>query len=107
MNNLTFTIVIIGIISTLMYSFKDSIFNIFKLKNMPNNHDLKQHIIKEDIIKTQETINQKEIKIKELEEKQEQSKQIIKEIISQNNEEVKKILKEEKISNLLKEFDKW
>ncbi len=105
--NLTFIVAIIGIISALAYSFKGSLFSKFKLKKENEIHDLKQDQVKKEIETTQDKIKEKETHIKELEKKQEQAKEIIKEIAKQNNEEVQKILKEEKISNLIKEFDKW
>ena len=55
----------------------------------------------------QDEIAVKEQQIQQLQEKSDKATAIIQEIKKTNDESVQKILKEDNVANLIKEFDQW
>ena len=103
--NLTAIVGVLGILAALFFGFKGKLSGILSAKKDIHKEEQTKiekevEIIKTDIIK-------KEEEIKKLEEKSKKAEAIIQNIAASENEEVKKILKEEDTKKLIDEFNKW
>ena len=101
----TLIVSIIGLIGVLFYGYESKITGFLKAKK--EIHDEKQSEILKKVEITKDEIIQSQEEIKKIEEKIKNAEDTVEVIASSTNEDVKKILKDEKVDTLIKEFSKW
>jgi len=102
---MTGIVALLGVLGVFFMKYKSHLSGFLKAKQ--EIHTETQKDIETKVSTMQDEIAVKEQQIQQLQEKSDKATAIIQEIKKTNDESVQKILKEDNVANLIKEFDQW